>query len=255
MASQIDRVVTELRRRILAGELMPGERVVELKFTQELDVSRTPLRLALGELEKEGLLERQSTRGFRVRSFSMEQIADAVDVRGQLEGMAARLAAERRLDEDVLLQLEQCLEESQRLIDAAVAASATVEAQAWSEMNQRFHRLIVRHCGNSVIEGVVAFLSRTPMAGAGALTLQGILPRLETEFIQRAHDDHVDCVRAIRQGAGARAESIMREHAFRSRENKRVLMSRMAEGAATPASPLLQAASPQQAGLREPVVS
>ncbi|MCB2005085.1 MAG: GntR family transcriptional regulator, partial [Rhodoferax sp.] len=71
MSSQIERVVTELRGRILSGQLPAGHRVVELQFAQELAVSRTPLRLALGELEKEGLLERLPTRGFKVRAFTL----------------------------------------------------------------------------------------------------------------------------------------------------------------------------------------
>jgi GntR family transcriptional regulator, vanillate catabolism transcriptional regulator len=229
MSTQVDRVVAELRGRILTGKLAPGERVVELKFTEQLEVSRTPLRLALGELEREGLLERLPTRGFRVRSFTMDRIADAVDVRGTLEGMAARLVAERGADADLLAELEQCLATGQRLIDEAVAASQPIEAHAWSEMNLRFHQLLVRGSGNSAIEPVVAFLSRTPMAGAGALTLQGVIPELETAFIQRAQNDHVDVVDAIRQGAGARAEAIMREHALRSRQNKRILVSRLAD--------------------------
>ena len=87
MSSQIDRVVTELRGRILAGDIPAGHRVVELQFAETLNVSRTPLRIALGELEKEGLLERLPTRGFRVRQFTVDEIANAVDVRGVLEGI------------------------------------------------------------------------------------------------------------------------------------------------------------------------
>jgi DNA-binding FadR family transcriptional regulator len=65
MASRIATVITRLREMILAGELTPGERLREVPFAQRLGVSRTPLRIALGELEKEGLLERLPTRGFR----------------------------------------------------------------------------------------------------------------------------------------------------------------------------------------------
>ena len=95
MAAQIDKVISELRDMVLSGALQPGERVVELQFSARLGVSRTPLRIALTELEKEGLLERLPSRGFRVRAFTVDEIGDAVDVRGVLEGMAARLLAER----------------------------------------------------------------------------------------------------------------------------------------------------------------
>lgn len=227
MSSQIDKVVTELRGRILSGRLPAGYRVVELQFTQELKVSRTPLRLALGELEKEGLLERLPTRGFRVRSFTLDQIADAVDVRGVLEGMAARLAAERGVPSAVALQMQACIDLGQRLIDAAATAPYTLDAIRWSDMNLRLHTLIVQASSNSALEATLAFISHTPMAGAGALTLQGVIPELETAFIRRAQSDHVDCVAAICGGAGARAEAIMREHAYRSRENKKVLIARL----------------------------
>ena len=56
MAAQIDKVISELRDMVLSGALQPGERVVELQFSARLGVSRTPLRIALTELEKEGLL-------------------------------------------------------------------------------------------------------------------------------------------------------------------------------------------------------
>jgi GntR family transcriptional regulator, vanillate catabolism transcriptional regulator len=242
MSSQIDKVVTELRGRILAGELPSGHRIVELQFTHELQVSRTPLRIALGELEREGLLERLPTRGFRVRNFSMGQIADAVDVRGVLEGMAARLTAERGLAQDVLRQMEACLELGQGLVDAATRTSSAVSAQQWADMNLQLHTLIVRGCGNTALEDTLRFVSRTPMAGAGALTLQGVIPELETSFIRRAQSDHVDVVQAMRQGAGCRAEAIMREHAYRSRENKKVLIARLPRTTEGKISPLAAAA-------------
>ncbi len=241
MSSQIDKVVTELRGRILAGRLPAGHRVVELQFTQELQVSRTPLRLALGELEKEGLLERLPTRGFRVRSFTLDQIADAVDVRGTLEGMAARLAAERGVAPAVAQQMQACVEMGQRLADAATASPHSLDAQRWSDMNLRLHTLIVQASGNSALEAALAFVSRTPMAGAGALTLQGVNPELESAFIRRAQSDHLDCVAAICSGAGARAEAIMREHAYRSRENKKVLIAQLPKAAYGKLSPLVAA--------------
>lgn len=232
MASQIDKVVSELRGRILAGALPAGSRLVELHHTQALGVSRTPLRIALAELEREGLLERLPTRGFRVRSFTMDQIADAVDVRGVLEGMAARLAAEAGLSDELSERMQACLDLGQQLVDEALRTGAAVDAQQWSEMNLTLHQLLVQASGNAALAATLAFVSRTPMAGAGALTLQGVIPELETRFIQRAQSDHVDLVQALRQGAGARAEAIMREHAFRSRENKRALIARLPRPAA-----------------------
>lgn len=224
MASQIARVTLELRRRIMRGDLAPGERVGEVRFAEELGVSRTPLRLALSELEKEGLLERLSTRGFRVRRVTLDEVAMAIDVRGTLEGMAARSVAEAGASAVVLDTLRACLHEGQRLIERARATQAPLEVMEWAAMNKRFHETLVKAAANPVLVASLEQVSRIPMAGAGALGVSGVQPLLELAFVERAQFDHEDVVRAIEQREGGRAEALMREHARRSRDNKRVLM-------------------------------
>src|SRR3712207_9361547 len=84
-----------LRELVLRGELNPGERVSELQMVERLGVSRTPVRMALVRLEEEGLLEAIPSGGFAVRAFSEREVFEAIEIRGTLEGLAARLAAER----------------------------------------------------------------------------------------------------------------------------------------------------------------
>src|SRR5919109_1307556 len=91
-ASQTLRAALTLRELILDGELPPGVRVAEIPLSVRIGVSRTPLRLALARLEHEGLLTALSAGGFIVRQFTREEIADAIELRGVLEGTAARLA-------------------------------------------------------------------------------------------------------------------------------------------------------------------
>lgn len=201
--------------------------MVELALSAQLAVSRTPIRIALGELEKEGLLERLTTRGFRVRQFTVDEIANAVDVRGVLEGMAARQVAERGLKPDTLAQLQESVDEGRRLLQSAQADGHRIDAARWVPMNQRFHQALVDAAGNSTLSSALAHVSKTPMAGAGALSLNGVLPLLEFAFIQRAQSDHEDVLAALRTGEGVRAEALMREHAHRSRNNKRELISRL----------------------------
>ena len=224
MASQIERVIAELRRRILAGRLSPGERLVELQLAADLQVSRTPLRIAFGELETEGLLERLPTRGFRVRSVTLDEVAQAIDVRGALEGMAARIVAEAGVAQDVLRHLQSCLDEGRRLLGGMHASPEAVDTTQWAAMNARFHHTLVQAAGNPVLASALGHVARTPMAGPGALGISGLLPSLEIAFLQRAQFDHEDVVQAIASGEGARAEALMREHAHRSRDNKRRLM-------------------------------
>ena len=85
------RATLRLRELILEGALRGGERLSEVPLAAELGVSRTPLRLALARLEHEGLVEPASGGGFVVCSFTLAEAADAIDLRGVLEGTAARL--------------------------------------------------------------------------------------------------------------------------------------------------------------------
>ena len=80
---------------LLEGHFQPGERIREVPLAAELGVSRIPLRLVLERLAHEGLLVVRPTRGFVVQRFSTADIYEAIELRGLLEGMAARLAAER----------------------------------------------------------------------------------------------------------------------------------------------------------------
>jgi GntR family transcriptional regulator of vanillate catabolism len=96
--SQTGRTLLTLRELILKGEFQPGERLSELALVARLRVSRTPIRLALDRLAHEGLLEPSPSGGFVVREFTIEDVWDAIEMRGVLEGSAARLAAERLRD-------------------------------------------------------------------------------------------------------------------------------------------------------------
>src|SRR3954462_1859927 len=93
--SQTLRAALALRELILDGELPPGVRVAEIPLSERIGVSRTPLRLALARLEHEGLRTPLSGGGFIVRPSTREETPDAIELRGVLEGRAARLAAER----------------------------------------------------------------------------------------------------------------------------------------------------------------
>lgn len=231
MAAQIDKVVSELRDLVLSGELQPGDRVIELQFAARLGVSRTPLRIAMAELEKEGLLERLPSRGFRVRSFTVDEIADAVDVRGVLEGMAARLLAERGASQETLDGLCDAVEAGKKLLAAAERdPNVTVDARAWGRINRRFHEILYESAGNRALVAALEHNNKTPLAGPAALTLPSTPSVLETPFVLRAQADHEDLLRAITRREAVRAESLMREHAYRSRENKRILLASMRMG-------------------------
>src|SRR5262245_49408251 len=91
MESQQSRVLVRLRDLILKGSFSPGERLAEIPLAEKLDASRTPVRLALATLEHEGLIEPSPGGGYQMRRFTAQEVADAIHVRGVLEGYAARL--------------------------------------------------------------------------------------------------------------------------------------------------------------------
>ena len=228
MAAQIDKVISELRDMVLSGALQPGERVVELQFSARLGVSRTPLRIALTELEKEGLLERLPSRGFRVRAFTVDEIGDAVDVRGVLEawplGCWPSAAPARGAG-------AAGAGGGGRPPAAAAPARRdphTVDARAWGQINRRFHEILCEAAGNRALLSALEHNNKTPLAGPAALTLPSTPSLLETPFVLRAQADHEDLLRAITRREAVRAENLMREHAYRSRENKRVLLESFA---------------------------
>ena len=84
-----------LRAMILDGELQGGARIAELAIVDKLGFSRTPIRAALMRLEQEGLLDALPNGGYAVKTFSESDISDAIELRGTLEGLSARLCAER----------------------------------------------------------------------------------------------------------------------------------------------------------------
>ena len=114
--SQTVRAQMALRDLILSGSLRPGERISELQAVEITSVSRTPVRLALVRLEDEGLLQAIPSGGFMVKAFSERDILDSIELRGTLEGLAARFAAERGASARSLEPLKECLADLDQLV-------------------------------------------------------------------------------------------------------------------------------------------
>ena len=123
------RALLQLRELILSGELAGGSRIAELAIVERLGVSRTPVRSALQRLEQEGLLQALPGGGYVVQTFSERDISDAIELRGTLEGLLARLAAERGAPAGVLTEARGVLER----IDAVLAAP-TLDDDAFSAL-------------------------------------------------------------------------------------------------------------------------
>jgi GntR family transcriptional regulator of vanillate catabolism len=107
--TRLERVTEALRDLILRGTFPVDEKLPETRVAELLGVSRTPARLAMAVLEQDGLLVRLPRRGFRVKRFSLDEVVEAIEVRGEVEAIAARLVAERGLQAEHRARLEACI--------------------------------------------------------------------------------------------------------------------------------------------------
>jgi GntR family transcriptional regulator of vanillate catabolism len=220
-------VLMQLRDLILRGEFAPGHRLAEQQLAERLGASRTPVRAALVTLEQEGLVEANDTGKFMVRQFTPREVADAIAVRGHLEGMAARLVAEHGLPRQLQLDLLACLEDGDR---ALAADPLTLESYAaYAVVNDRFHALVLQASGNRALQRAVALNDKLPFAPASAmLPMQGTVA-LDRDWMRYAHRQHHMLFDALRRGEGARAQALAIEHTEVAQMNMRLALERRSE--------------------------
>jgi GntR family transcriptional regulator, vanillate catabolism transcriptional regulator len=222
-ASQAVKALLRLREMILAGELAGGERIVELAIVQRLGVSRTPIRAALMKLEQEGLLDLLPTGGYAVRVFSEKDISETIELRGQLEGLLARLAAERGTTQAQLLDAKDCLER----IDV-ILQPTFLDDDAFSQYvahNQQFHTLIKLMANAAVIARELDHVCSLPFASPSAFVVVQANSPQARDMLIIAQDQHKQVLDAIELREGARAEAIMKEHSRLAQRNLRQRMS------------------------------
>ena len=217
MAGKNSRVIVRIREMILQGILPPGERVREVELASKLGVSRTPVRETLPTLAQEGLLTQLDTGGFVVRAFTPQEIMDAIDVRGVLEGLAARMLAEQGPPRRLIHSLRECLREGDEIFVKGHLVHA--DEARYGDMNKQFHSLIVHGAGSKVVAEAIERNGRIPFAAAHAIAFDRVdLPRMY-ESLRYYHRQHYAIVQALENGEGARVAALMFEHASGAKES------------------------------------
>lgn len=217
--SQAVKAQLKLREMILAGDLPGGSRIAELALVERLGVSRTPIRAALMRLEQEGLLDALPGGGYAVRTFSERDVADAIELRGTVEGLMARLAAEREPLPVVLAEARECL----RAIDALLGQAALHDDafSGYVVLNRRFHALLAELSGSAVLRRESERIASLPFASPSAFVVaQADSPQARDRLVI-AQDQHWQVLDAIERREGARAEALMREHSRLAQRNLR----------------------------------
>jgi len=213
--SQFDKALMGLRSLLLNGDFPAMSRLPEVTLSERLGVSRTPLRQAMARLVDEGLLARIDTGGCRVVGFSMGDIIDAIEIRGVIEGTAARLAAERGVTEELLSECRHVLAH----LDVAVSDPNSIDFNKYVHFNERFHNLVGKLSSSSVIANEVERASNLLLASPSAfLKGQELIPDFQASLII-AQSQHRSILNAIERREGSRAEALSREHARLARRN------------------------------------
>lgn len=207
--SYADAVYDLLRRDILQGTSEPGQRLRENELSERYRVSRTPIREALNRLEHEGLVVGSPGRGLIVAEVDEHEILEGYVIRGALEGVAARLAAQRATDVD-LAKLDL-------LLDAITKAAADDDEKALLRLSGEIHFHIWRVAGNRRLLKLMQDIE-DGMGRFQRLTL------FTPGRMQHAIDEHHAMVEAIRAGDGDRAEQLAREHMNKA-QHARVALS------------------------------
>ena len=192
-----EQVKDRILQWILEGELAPGSRIIETRVAKELGVSQAPVREALRDLTTLGVVEMKPYRGASVRQPSKTDLVEAMEVRGELEALAARTAA-TRITEDCLAELRKLIDEMHQLAKAG-------DTHAHAQKNTEFHETVLRASGNATLLRTWSMLE--PYART---YVTAMVPGMDLIWLG---DRHNDILEALEAGDPDRAAETMRHHA------------------------------------------
>lgn len=198
-------VARELRKMILDGRLMPGERLVEDRLAKLLGVSRNPVREAIRVLEAEGFMDVPPRRGALVATLTAELATDLFEVRLALEPLGARLAAERG-DASAIARMKEVLAEAQ-------SPSADRDLDHLADLHSELHSIIFEMTGNAYLTSIAV-----PMVKRGQWVLRQNSPLQDPG----AWAQHHGLIAAIEAGDAELAETQARYHVLSMRHQLRI---------------------------------
>ena len=211
-----------IRQMIMAGSIRQGARLQAQMLADRLGVSRTPVNDALAALHKEGLLEYWANRGYSVKRVELDNILCAFDVRLTLEGLACRLIADKGIGHAAAEAIASNLARTEAVLFGP--AWGPEEQRDWEALNLEFHNALLAEAANPYLtQGVVIARSLPPVIDRHEqhVAEARLSSNRDRGFNQQAFRDHARIVEAITAGQGARAENMMREHIFTTREKAR----------------------------------
>jgi DNA-binding GntR family transcriptional regulator len=193
----VDEVAHVLRQRIYTGFYPPGELLRQVQLSEDLQVSRTPLREALRMLQSEGLVEADGVRGVSVARADPQRLLNAYALREMLDGLAARQAAERAADRAEAV-LGPIVDAHLRTLDPWLPAE-------YSRLNVEFHAAVITLADNEFLSAQMTLVRKTSQVFAPAALIS-------PDRARPAVLEHRRIVEAIASGNAELAEQLGREH-------------------------------------------
>jgi GntR family transcriptional regulator of vanillate catabolism len=233
--NQTGRALLTLRELLLKGDFRPGERLSELALVARLGVSRTPIRLALDRLAQEGLVETHPSGGFAVAEFTLNDIWDVIEMRGVLEGTAARLASERLFDSRELSPLRAVQQEMDSIVHPNIDSFAR-----YMDLNERFHAGLVELAKSPMLSRTIQRALALPFASPSALVFARAKLPNASQMIAIGQEQHHAILEAVERRHGTRAENVAREHAILARRNLEIVLGDQEILSRIPGAPLIK---------------
>ncbi|MEB4613676.1 GntR family transcriptional regulator [Leucobacter sp. M11] len=212
VVSNVDRIRSVLRQRIVMGELGAGTHLNELTLSREFGVSRVPVREAIRALESEGLVDSKLYSGSRVSDLAAEDAADLFDIREEIERSTARKAARRapRAGEEADEEWAATRAEITEILAEGDGALAENHTERLVGLNMRFHQAVATLAGSTVLKVLL-------------LTISGSIERLyvadAAQRSRKSWPEHQAIIDAIDAGDDLAAGNAMAGHVRRSKRS------------------------------------
>jgi DNA-binding GntR family transcriptional regulator len=203
MSRASERAYDQIRSMILQGDLPPGTQIREEQLAETCGVSRTPVRDALRRLEGQAFIRRSESQRSFVVDWSLDDIADAFELRTMLEGRAARRAAERS-SESAMQRLRDC---NRAILKAVSQVPANV--LGFLEANREFHAIILEMAASRRLSSLLSSLVEQPIVWRTA-------HHYGRDALQRSHSEHEELLSAFARRDGDWAEAVMTAHLRRA---------------------------------------
>ena len=191
------KVYRVLKTEIVKGNLKPGNKLLEGKIAKQMGISRTPVREASRELAAEGFVKTSPNQGMVVNNASIEDIQEVLQIRGVLEGLAARLSA-TIINGEEIIELERYIKQMEKFTNKN-------DALSYSEADAEFHELILNICGNKRLIQIRKNLSdQAHRYRIRSLNIPGRL--------QYSLKEHQEIVEALKRKDAEQADKLSQKH-------------------------------------------